>query len=351
MTWIPVPAYARSKPAGMTMYGMTRWDFLFFHSEYTFDMKPLSTLIIDPRSTDGLQLSGLLFSAESSNIHKSAVIYLHWNGSKGIFYAHKWNSVVSEVFGLEGIAYCTFNNRGGTLINHLDTYDQNGNCIDQKNSGVWYEKIEDCVYDIDGVVEYLRNLWYERFFLMGKSTGANKICVYHDILKKQGRKTPLSGYILLSWGDDVGLWHEDMGIELFQEVLSNAQKAIQKNRGGERPVIRRCFLEDFSYQSAEDILGPDGPYNCFPFFEAFQERLGTKKLFEAFSWLDIPTLVIYGENDEYVRFPMDEVIKVLQSCNSNAQYQTISGADHWFEGYEKILAERIVSWLHSVEKN
>lgn len=128
---------------------------------------------------------------------------------------------------------------------------------------------------------------------MGKSTGANKICIYHDILQKQGKKTPFSGYILLSGGDDVGLWYEDMGTELFQDVLSNAKQALQENRGEERPVTRRCFLEDFSYQSAADILDPDGPYNCFPFFEVFRERLGTKELFREFSTLDIPTLVMY----------------------------------------------------------
>ena len=210
---------------------------------------------------------------------------------------------------------------------------------------MWYEKIEDCIHDIDGVVEYLKNLDYERFFLIGKSTGANKICTYHDILKKQSRKTPFAGYILLSGGDDVGLWYEDMGAELFQEILSNAHCAIEGGRGEERPVTRRCFLEDFSYQSAADILNPDGPYNCFPFFEAFRKRLGTKKLFKEFAQLDIPTLVVYGERDEYVRFPMDEVIAVLKIHNSNASYETIPSANHSFDGYEKILAERILSWI------
>ena len=61
-------------------------------------MSPLPSLLIDPRSTDGIQFSGLLFPAESSNTPKTAVIYLHGNGSKGIFYAHEWNRVFSEVF-------------------------------------------------------------------------------------------------------------------------------------------------------------------------------------------------------------------------------------------------------------
>ncbi len=60
-------------------------------------MLPLSTTLIDPRSTDGLQLSGLLFPAESSDAPKTAIMYLHGNGSKGIFYAHEWNRVFSEL--------------------------------------------------------------------------------------------------------------------------------------------------------------------------------------------------------------------------------------------------------------
>lgn len=147
----------------------------------------------------------------------------------------------------------------------------------------------------------------------------------------------------------MGLWYEDMGAELFQEVLSNAQKAVKENRGEERPVIRRCFLEDFSYQSAYDILNPDGLYNCFPFFEALRERLGTKKLFQEFSQLDIQTLVMYGEQDEYVRFAMNDIMTLLKTHNSRAEYDVIPSADHGFEGYEKILAERILSWVKNIE--
>ena len=62
-------------------------------------------------------------------------------------------------------------------------------------------------------------------------------------------------------------------------------------------------------------------------------------------------MVFYGEHDEYIRFPMDEVIAVLKSANSSAHYQTIPGADHGFEGYEKILVEEIVSWIQLAEKN
>jgi hypothetical protein len=52
-----------------------KFSFLVFG--YTLTMQPLPTLLIDPRSTDGLQFSGLLFPAESSSKQKTALIYLH----------------------------------------------------------------------------------------------------------------------------------------------------------------------------------------------------------------------------------------------------------------------------------
>lgn len=140
-----------------------------------------------------------------------------------------------------------------------------------------------------------------------------------------------------------------MGAELFHDVLSNAQKAIEENRGEERPTVRRCFLEDFSYQSAADILSPDGLYNCFPFYEVFQKRLGTKKLFQEFASLNIPTLVIYGALDEYVHFPMDKLIALLKTHNPSAVHDTIPYANHSFDGHEKILAERILTWVKNLE--
>lgn len=85
-------------------------------------MHPLPTSLIDPLSTDGLQLSGLLFEPSQFS-KKTAVIYLHGNGSKGIFYAHVWNQIISSIFTEAGIAYCTFNNRGGMLTTSLDVCD------------------------------------------------------------------------------------------------------------------------------------------------------------------------------------------------------------------------------------
>ncbi len=57
---------------------------------------------------------------------------------------------------------------------------------------------------------------------------------------------------------------------------------------------------------------------------------------------------MYGDEDEYVRFPMNQVIALLKSHNSSADYEIISGANHSFDGHEKILAERILSWIKNI---
>gem|GEM_PF-3136101 len=56
-------------------------------------------------------------------------MYLHGNGSKGIFYAHEWNRIVTHEFGQAGLSYCTFNNRGGMLTTSLDVCNSDGQII------------------------------------------------------------------------------------------------------------------------------------------------------------------------------------------------------------------------------
>ena len=56
----------------------------------------------------------------------------------------------------------------------------------------------------------------------------------------------------------------------------------------------------FSAQSAWDILDPDGAYNTFPYYEALNERLGKKPLFEEYRKIDKPMLAIIGAEDEYM---------------------------------------------------
>src|SRR5262249_31334759 len=109
----------------------------------------------------------------------------------------------------------------------------------------------------------------------------------------------------------------------------------------------------FSYQSIVDILDPDGHYNTFPFYEAQNQRLGTKPLFQEYRSIDRPTLVIYGAVDEYCRPNVPTVIQLLKHhCPKPDQFtfQTIPGANHSCYRHEPELAEAVAAWVNNQEE-
>src|SRR5690606_23085943 len=106
-----------------------------------------------------------------------------------------------------GIAYFPFNNRGANLIKSLTKVTENGE--ERVLYGTTYELIKECIFDINGAIEFLKEKGYEQFYLIGESTGANKIVVYNYYQPTN----PVSKYILLSGGDDTGLYYDELGQE------------------------------------------------------------------------------------------------------------------------------------------
>ena len=143
---------------------------------------PVQPEFVTIESTDGLQLPGVFF--EPARTTNTAVIYLHGNGSSSVFYSMDRTTEIAKTFGGVGCAYLAFNNRGAQLIHRLR---KGKNGKKKIMAGTAYEQIKDCIKDIDGAVKFLQGRKYQKIFLFGVSTGANKICVYH-YYKKQNPK-------------------------------------------------------------------------------------------------------------------------------------------------------------------
>ena len=287
-------------------------------------------------TNDRLMLPGLFYEAKGS---KRVAIYLHGNGSSSIFYDENEHRDMSEQLNQKGISFLKFNNRGAHIIKKLNV--KNGDEVERKKFGCAYEKIKDCVLDIDGAVAFLKKLGYTEFYLIGASTGANKICVY-DHYKA---KNVFSKYILLCGGDDTGIYYSVLGKERFSKLLKESKEKIKKGNGED--LIKELLPDEiFSYVGFYDIANPDGDYNCFPFSEVLTKtKLSTKTLFRHFAGIKKPSLVIYGENDEYAWGNINKVVNILKSYQPNFEYKIIKGADHGFTGKEKELAKAISDWI------
>lgn len=291
---------------------------------------------VEFNTKDGLVLPGLLYEVEGS---KKVAIYLHGNGSSSIFYDESEHRDIPEQLNKKGISFLKFNNRGAHIIKKLNVKKEGG--VEREKFGCAYEKIKDCVLDIDGVVKFLEKLGYLEFYLIGASTGANKICVYdhykpNNIFKK---------YILLAGGDDTGIFYSFLGKEKFFKLLKESEKKI-KNGKGEDLIKELLPDEIFSYTGFYDIANPDGDYNCFPFSEVLTKtRLSTKPLFRYFKSIQTPSLVIYGENDEYAWGEINKIIDILKSYQPNFVYKVIKNADHGFTEKKSGVARIISNWI------
>lgn len=293
--------------------------------------------LVQIKTEDGLILPGLLYEAPRS---KKVAIHLHGNGSSSVFYNDGERDEQAKALSKKGISFLLFNNRGAHLIKKLDVIKKNKK--ERKRFGMAYEKIKDCIKDIDGAINYLEKLGYKEFYLIGESTGANKICVYHYYKPKN----KISKYILLSGGDDTGIYYDIFGKKKFFELLKESKEKIKKKKGEE--IIKELLPDDiFSYTGFYDIANPDGDYNCFPFLEVIKSiRLSKKPLFRYFKFVNKPTLVIYGEKDEYTYGNVSRIIEILREQKPEFEYKIIKGADHGFSEHQRELSKIMSNWLN-----
>ena len=292
---------------------------------------------IEFTTKDGLNLPGLLYEAKKSG---KMAIYLHGNGSSSVFYDESRNKILANALYEHKISVLFFNNRGAHLMKKLNVK-KNGK-TERKLYGMAYEKIKECVEDINGAIKFLEKLGYKEFYLIGASTGANKICVYNFYKPKN----KIAKYVLLSSGDDAGFYYNLLGKDKFRKLLFRAKEKIKIGCGKE--IMPELLPYDFifSYDSFYDIASPDGDYNIFPFFESIKKvKLSHKPLFRHFKSINKSTLVIYGEFDEYAWGDARKVVNILKSYKPNFTYEIIKGADHKMANREEQLAKIITRWL------
>jgi len=291
---------------------------------------------------DGLLLPGLLF--EPSKKTNKVLLVLHGCGSTDVFYSVAKNYYFAKELNRQGVAYFPFNNRGAHYIKSLKRLNEQGE-EEKLHYGTAFELIKDSIIDIEAALDYLETLGYREFYLFGHSTGANKICVYNYYRPKNR----VAKYILAGGGDDTGIYYQQAGSrKKFFKYLTQAEAMIKKGRG-EKFVPKYMSDYLFSYQSYFDVCNPDGDYNIFPFNEYLNKlKLSHKPLFREYRSINKPTLVVYGENDEYAPDGGKQAVGILQKEKPNhapMKFEVISGSDHGFTGYEQELARLVADWI------
>ncbi|HWW60537.1 MAG TPA: alpha/beta fold hydrolase [Thermoanaerobaculia bacterium] len=290
---------------------------------------PLARLLRFP-ATDGVELPALLY--EPRRATNRAAVFLHGTGGSSVFDSRRTNRLAEE-FLSRGIAYFAFNNRGAHVVRRI-------------GMGSAFERIRDCVKDIDGALRELRQRGYRDVTLIGHSTGANKIAVYDHYKPRNAVKR----YVLLAGGDDTGMLYDHLGPRRFRAALAKARDMIKAKRGDEF-VPRALSPMLLTWRAFYDTANPDGDYNVFPFLEALQDiRLSRRARFRYVKAIRKPALFLYGEHDEYSSPDTSTCVRVLAGAigaRPNVELAIIAGADHGFGGMERELVDVIMAWIES----
>jgi len=297
-------------------------------------------------STDKLKLPGLLYTPDKPT--KKAAVWLHGMGDSGAFYNPERINALGSVLTEKGIALLAFNNRGAHNSKSLYIIDEDLPEDERRvQLGTHYERIIDSVQDINGASGFLKGKGYSELYLMGHSTGANKVCVYDA----HAKHNPFSKYVLAGPGDDTGLFHEELGAKRFWQALSYAKEKLKAGEGG-HTMPKYTGMYPFSAQASADILDPDGHYNTFPLYETTTERLGKKPLFAEYTKVTKPVLVIYGENDEYTYTGggTEPALAIFRrftnpSTLAKSDFVAVPETDHGFHAQERLFAETVAAWL------
>jgi pimeloyl-ACP methyl ester carboxylesterase len=285
------------------------------------------------RTDDEVDLAGLLF--EPRRATDRAVIFLHGTGGSSIFESSRTNPLAAELTA-NGFAYFPFNNRGAHLVRRLR----------ERSGGAAFEIIRECVFDIDAAIATLRRRGYRDFTLVGHSTGANKIAVY-DHYRPRNR---VRRYVLLGGGDDTGTTYAHLGARRFAAALAKARERVRAGRGDDfvPPALSHTLM---TWRAFLDMNDPDGDYNVFPFLEVLRGvRLSKRPRFRYVKAIRKPSLLLYGDQDEFAIDSVSQCVAVLADAigaKPNIELAIMEDADHSFSGRESELGALIAEWIET----
>ena len=280
--------------------------------------------LIRPYSTDGIQLPGLLYTPDIPT--NKIVIHIH--GMSGNFYEDEFNDNLVRVYTNNGYAFLPFNNRGMNYITEM----HKGNEFVIKGSS--YERFEDCVLDIEGIVNWVKERGYNHIVLEGHSYGCNKAIYYYT--QKQDESIKM---IVLLAPCDIPKEVENYTGKDYQTYISKAKELIEN--GKEEELIDFCVF--INGKISAKTFYTDLLYNCTCDFFRYREREGKSPILNQ---IEIPVFIPFGDKDECVLTqPIGDVIYYLQNNLKNCEIKVIKDADHAYTGKYDELEKAIDTYL------
>jgi len=263
------------------------------------------------KTTDKERLHGLLFTPPDAE-SDLALIFVH--GVAMNFYLPPLATFGQELT-KRGFHSFVINTRGHDWIARA------GNLT--KFGGSAYENVEDCLLDLDGAFNFLRQHNYRRFVLVGHSLGAIKSIIY------QGTRQRSDVVGVVSCSAPRQFYSERIARQPgFAEIIAKSENLIAEGKGekllsvavGPTPGI-------FSARSHVNKYGKDDRNDCRP----YAGRLGCA------------LLAIVGGAEP--KFFLEYAQEMVAAARPNSECRLVEGANHFYNRHVREIVEIIYQWL------
>ncbi len=274
---------------------------------------------------DNLELQGFLIDSGS------AIGILHIPGLAGNFYENSFLDAIEGFAGKRKITFLSINTRGHDYVNDLIKIEDSKHKI--VNIGGALEKFEDCIYDINAGIDFLKRKGCDKIILQGHSYGCQKIIYYQF---KTNDKNVI-GLILLAPADDMNIARKILGKD-FEKTLKFADDMIKNNKTDEFMPKGTASLPIISAGRLHSLVSPSSTESQLFNYEGKMKELAS---------ITLPILAVFGSKDIYLTMPAEKTLGILKSkaVKSKCDTAVIKNAPHNFRGYEKQLVEVINKWL------
>ncbi|MGA9883923.1 MAG: alpha/beta fold hydrolase [Candidatus Acidiferrales bacterium] len=273
-------------------------------------------------------LNGLWFGAERP---KTAIIFVHGLGSNAFAHHDYLTSLATS-----NSAVLFFSNRGHDGVAGIKKFKPSAKKrYVYEQAGVAHEVFTDCADDIQGAVNLLVRRGARRIYLVGHSTGCQKIAFY---LGRATSAKRIAGAVLLCpISDYADAHHQNEPKRRKAEAV--ARKLVRRNRPHEllpahlwrAPIDAQRFLSLYTLGSREEIFTYAQP----------------RKIPHTLRKMAVPLLVVFAGEDEYRDRDTQQIAEWFRSNlrSKESVIQIIPGASHSLSGKEAAVARAIRSWI------
>jgi pimeloyl-ACP methyl ester carboxylesterase len=262
------------------------------------------------KTADSERLHGVLFTPERPS--DLALLFVH--GVAMNFYLPPLFTFGQEL-AARGFHSFVINTRGHDWISRA------GNLT--KFGGSAYENLEDCLPDLDGASDYLKQQGHRRIILIGHSLGAIKSIIY------QGTRQRPDVIGIVSCSAPRQFYSERVARQAgFRELIEKSEAMVAEGKGEELiPVGVGSTPGIFTARSHVNKYGRDDNNDCRP----YAKRLGC------------PLLAIVGSAEP--KFFYDYAQEIVAAAGPEGTCKLVEGAGHFYHRHISEIVEIIYQWL------